>query len=156
MMLLNIIPNLNTYETIQNDNFTIHCFSNFLVPCAKLRAFILIDRSCGGKVVISILGKKIFGGIMTGDLLAAYNRIKGRKQCCLLDVLLQIKKWQVYFADDRKRNKYFSELMTLIKNTLVLNQKMAEKYPKKSIIRKAENFRRKLLDKLKGDKLLQI
>lgn len=126
----------------------------------------LIDRSRGGKVVTSVLGKK-YSGVLISDFLAAYNRVKGRKQRCLVHLLRQIKKWQVYFADDRKMSRYFSELKALIKSIMVLSQKMTEKRPRSFIVRKvdiiarlrrilkrelghprADKFRRKLLERM--------
>lgn len=117
----------------------------------------LIDRSRGGKVVTSVLGKK-YGGVLISDFLGAYNRIKSRKQRCLVHLLRLIKKWQVYFAQDKKRRRYFTELKGLIKSILTLSESMAQKRPRNFIVRKADlvaRLRRKLQRELahpKADK----
>ncbi|MBW1860368.1 MAG: IS66 family transposase [Deltaproteobacteria bacterium] len=106
----------------------------------------LIDRRRSGKVVTSVLGKK-YGGVLISDFLAAYNRIKSRKQRCLVHLLRLIKKWQVHFADDRKRLRYFTELKGLVKDIIALSDKMSGKRPKNFIDRKADlvgRLRRKL------------
>jgi len=109
----------------------------------------LIDRRRSGKVVTSVLGKK-YGGVLISDFLAAYNRIKSRKQRCLVHLLRLIKKWQVYFAEDKKRLRYFSELKRLVKDIIALSDEMSENRPKNFIDRKADLIAR-LRRKLKGD-----
>ena len=69
----------------------------------------LIDRHRSSNVVTSVLGKK-YGGVLISDFLASYNKIKSRKQRCLVHLLRLIKKWEVHFADDRKRLRYFTDL----------------------------------------------
>lgn len=109
----------------------------------------LIDRSRGGKVVTSVLGKK-YAGVLISDFLAAYNRIKSRKQRCLVHLLRLIKKWQIYFAGDKKRYRYFSEMKALIKSILLLSGKMAQKRPRNFVVRRADLTAR-LRRKLQGD-----
>jgi transposase len=117
----------------------------------------LIDRSRGGEVVTSVLGRK-YGGVLISDFLAAYNRIKSRKQRCLIHLLRLIKKWQVYFAEDRKRRRYFRELKGLVKSILALSERRAKKRPRDFVLRKADlvgRLRRKLHQELghpKADK----
>ncbi len=109
----------------------------------------LIDRRRSGKVVTSVLGKK-YGGVLISDFLAAYNRIKSRKQRCLVHLLRLIKKWQVHFADDRKRLRYFTELKRLVKDIIALSDEMSKKRPKNFIDRRADLIGR-LRRKLKRD-----
>jgi len=109
----------------------------------------LIDRRRSGNVVTSVLGKK-YGGVLISDFLAAYNRIKSRKQRCLVHLLRLIKKWQVHFADDKKRLRYFTELKGLIKDIIALSDKMSGKRPKNFIDRKADLVAR-LRRRLKRD-----
>lgn len=117
----------------------------------------LIDRRRSGKVVTSVLGKK-YGGVLISDFLAAYNRIKSRKQRCLVHLLRLIKKWQVHLADDRKRLRYFTELKGLVKEIITLSKVMSQKRPKNFIDRRADligRLRRKLkqnLDHPRADK----
>lgn len=117
----------------------------------------LIDRRRSGKVVESVLGKK-YGGVLISDFLAAYNRIKSRKQRCLVHLLRLIKKWQVHFADDRKRLRYFTDLKGLVKDVIALSATMPGKRPKRFIDRKADlvaRLRRRLQENLahpKADK----
>jgi len=106
----------------------------------------LIDRRRSGEVVTSVLGKK-YGGVLISDFLAAYNRIKSRKQRCLVHLLRLVKKWEVHFADDKKRLRYFNELKGLVKEIIALSKEMSEKRPKNFIDRKADligRLRRKL------------
>lgn len=109
----------------------------------------LIDRRRSGKVVTSVLGKK-YGGVLISDFLAAYNRIKSRKQRCLVHLLRLIKKWQVHFADDKKRLRYFTELKGLVKEIIALSDDMSQKRPKHFIVRKADLIAR-LRRRLKRD-----
>ena len=109
----------------------------------------LIDRRRSGKVVTSVLGKQ-YGGVLISDFLAAYNRIKSRKQRCLVHLLRLIKKRQVHFDDDKKRLRYFTELKGLVKGIITLSDEMSKKRPKDFIDRKADLVAR-LRRKLKQD-----
>jgi len=114
----------------------------------------LIDRSRGGKVVTSVLGKK-YAGVLISDFLKAYNKIKSRKQRCLVHLLRLIKKWQMYFALDRKRHRFFTELKGLIKSILALSETMVRRRPRNFIDRKADliaRLRRKLQQELEHPK----
>jgi len=97
----------------------------------------LIDRRRSGKVVTSVLGTQ-YAGVLISDFLAAYNRIKSRKQRCLVHLLRLIKKWQVHFSDDRKRLRYFTDLKGLVKEVIALSAEMPEKRPKNFVDRKAD------------------
>lgn len=129
----------------------------FAAPAAVLY---LIDRSRGSQVVHSVLGKN-YNGVLISDFLKAYNPIRSRKQRCLVHLLRLIKKWQVYFADDRKRSRYFAELKQLIKDIVALSEKMSPKLPSNFIERRADltaRLRRKLnrrLDHPKADRFLR-
>ena len=109
----------------------------------------LIDPCRSGKVVTSVLGEE-YDGVLISDFLAAYNRIKSRKQRCLVHLLRLIKKWQLYFSEDRKRLGYFRELKKLVKKIIALSKKMSEKRPKNFIDQKADLIAR-LRRLLKGD-----
>ena len=78
----------------------------FAAPAAVLY---VIERSRGSQVVTSVLGNK-YNGVLISDFLKAYNPIESRKQRCLVHLLRLLKKWQVYFAHDRKRTRYFAQL----------------------------------------------
>lgn len=97
----------------------------------------LIDRHRSGKVVESVLGKQ-YGGVLISDFLASYNKIKSRKQRCLVHLLRLIKKWEVHFADDKKRLRYFTDLKGLVKEIIALSANMSENRPKNFIDRKAD------------------
>ena len=117
----------------------------------------LIDRHRNAKVVTSVLGKE-YGGVLISDFLASYNRLKSRKQRCLVHLLRLIKKWEVHFSDDKKRLRYFGELKGLVKEIIALSKDMCTKKPKNFIDRKADliaRLRRKLKEELghpKADK----
>jgi len=128
---------------------------------ASLGAVIyVIDRSRGSQVVTSVLGKK-YNGVLISDFLKSYNPIESLKQRCLVHLLRLIKKWQVYFVDDRKRSRYFAELKQLIKDISALSEKMSRKMPRNFIERRADltaRLRRKLnrrLDHPKADRFLR-
>ena len=119
-----------------------------------------IDRRRSAEVVTSVLGKK-YGGVLISDFLAAYNRIKSRKQRCLVHLLRLIKKWQTHFADDKKRLRYFTELKGLVKEIIALSEEISEKRPKNFVDRKADlvaRLRRRLKPNLghpKADKFIK-
>ena len=120
----------------------------------------------GQKDLKAILGDK-YGGVLISDLLGAYNKIKCRKQRCLVHLLRLIKKWLVYFDYDKKTVKYLKDLKKAVKGIIVLSESMSEELPKDFTVRKAdlvgrlrrllnreqkikkaENFRKRLLDRV--------
>jgi hypothetical protein len=96
-----------------------------------------IDRHRGSQVVTELLGKR-FGGVLISDFLAAYNRIRARKQRCLVHLLRLLKKWELYFADDRKRRPYFTQLKGVVKSILALSAQWAVRQPRNFIVRRAD------------------
>lgn len=96
-----------------------------------------IDRSRGSKVVAAMFGKR-YSGTLISDFLGAYNRLKSRKQRCLVHLLRLVKKWQLYFAVDTRISKRFAILKRLVKSMLRLNQQMAIKRPRNFINRRAD------------------
>ncbi|MFA5034122.1 MAG: IS66 family transposase [bacterium] len=127
---------------------------------AKGYALYHIDRSRGSKVVTAIMGKR-YAGTLISDFLGAYNRIRCRKQRCLVHLLRLIKKWLVYFADDRKRRKYFDGLKSLVKSIIRLSEQYARGRVKNFVVRKADlvaRLRRTLnvsLDHPRADKFIR-
>lgn len=120
----------------------------------------------GQKDLKAILGEK-YGGVLISDLLGAYNKIKCRKQRCLVHLLRLIKKWQTYFDYDKRTVKYLKDLKKVIQETIILSNSMSEKLPKDFVIRKtnlvgrlrgllnkkqrlkkADNFRKRILNKV--------
>jgi len=96
-----------------------------------------IDRHRGSQVVTDLLGTR-FAGVLVSDFLAAYNRIRARKQRCLVHLLRLIKKWELYFADDRKRRRYFTQLKAVVKSILALSAQWAVRQPRHFIVRRAD------------------
>ena len=92
------------------------------------------------------------GGVIVSDFLASYNRIRARrKQRCLVHLLRLIKKWELYFEDDRKRRKYFTQFKALIKQIITLSAQWAVRRPGNFIVRRADliaRLRRALQTKL--------
>ena len=92
------------------------------------------------------------GGVIVSDFLASYNRIRARrKQRCLVHLLRLIKKWELYFEDDRKRRKYFTQFKALIKQIITLSAQWAVRRPGNFIVRRADliaQLRRALQTKL--------
>lgn len=99
--------------------------------------FYHIDPHRGGKVVVELLGER-FAGVLISDFLAAYNRIQARKQRCLVHLLRLLKKWQVYFAGDRTRLRYFTRLAALIKSIIALSAQVANRRTRNFIDRRAD------------------
>ncbi len=118
-----------------------------------------IDRHRGAQVVTELLGQR-FGGVLVSDFLAAYNRIRARKQRCLVHLLRLIKKWELYFADNRKKRKYFTQLKALVKSIITLSAQWAVHRPRNFIVRRADliaRLRRALqttLDHPRADKFI--
>ena len=96
-----------------------------------------IDRHRGSQVVTELLGKR-FGGVLISDFLAAYNRLRARKQRCLVHLLRLLKKWERYFADDQKRRNYFTQLKGVVKSILSLSAQWAVRQPPHFIVRRAD------------------
>lgn len=96
-----------------------------------------IDRSRGGKVVTTVLGRR-YAGTLISDFLASYNKIRCRKQRCLVHLLRLIKKWLLRLAGDRPRRKFFEKLKTLVQSILRLSKQYAEGRPKHFLVRKAD------------------
>ena len=112
---------------------------NYWLWCVAVARMVVyhIDRHRSAQVVIDLLGKR-FGGVLISDFLAAYNRIRARKQRCLVHLLRLLKKWELYFADDRKRRHYFTQLKGLVKNILTLSAQWAVRQPRNFIVRRAD------------------
>jgi len=127
-------PFIHADETGWRNEGVNHWLWCFIAPN---RVIYHIDRSRGGKVVAALLGKQ-YAGVLISDFLAAYNQIQARKQRCLVHLLRLIKKWQVYFAGDRKRSQQFAHLKKQVKSIMALSQQMAERRPQRFVDRKAD------------------
>jgi transposase len=112
---------------------------NYWLWCVAVARMVVyhIDRHRGSQVVMALLGKR-FGGVLISDFLAAYNRIRARKQRCLVHLLRLVKKWEVYFAADRQRRKRFTQLKGLVKSILALSAQWAVRQPRNFIVRRAD------------------
>ena len=134
---------------------------NYWLWCVAVARMVVyhIDRHRGANVVTALLGKR-FHGVLVSDFLAAYNRIRARKQRCLIHLLRLLKKWELYFADDRKRRKYFTQLKGLVQSIIALSADWAVGQPRHFIVRRADliaRLRRALrtsLDHLRADKFI--
>ena len=112
---------------------------NYWLWCVAVARMVVyhIDRHRSSQVVEELLGQP-FGGVLISDFLAAYNRILARKQRCLVHLLRLIKKWELYFADDSKRRKYFTRLKGLVKQILTLSAQRALRQPRNFLVRRAD------------------
>ena len=134
---------------------------NYWLWCVAVARMVVyhIDRHRRGRVVEELLGRR-FGGVLISDFLAAYNHIRARKQRCLVHLLRLIKKWELHFADDRQRQKYFTQLKGLVKSILTLSAQWAGGRPRNFIDRRADliaRLRRALrttLDHPRADKFI--
>lgn len=135
---------------------------NHWLWCFVAKGYVLyrIDRSRSGKVVTAVMGKR-YNGTLISDFLGAYNRIRCRKQRCLVHLLRLIKKWMIRFAGDRKRRKYFENFKALVKSICRLSDQYAKGRPKNFIVRRADltaRLRRTLnmrLDHPRADKFIR-
>jgi transposase len=149
-------PYLHADETGWRNDGVNHWLWCFIGPG---RVLYRIDRSRGSKVVCAMLGKR-YGGVLISDFLAAYNELVSRKQRCLVHLLRLIKKWQIYFARDRKKLRYFEQLKGLVKDVIRLSSQIARRRVKNVIDRKADligRLRRLLhmtLGHLRADKFI--
>ena len=112
---------------------------NYWLWCVAVanRVVYHLDRHRSAKVVEDLLGQR-FAGVLISDFLAAYNRIRARKQRCLVHLLRLIKKWELYFADDRKRRKYFTQLKALVKQIITLSAQWAMRRSRNFLVRRAD------------------
>lgn len=113
------------------DNHWLWCF------IGPGRVVYRIDQSRGSKVVAAMLGKR-YNGVLISDFLGAYNEIVSLKQRCLVHLLRLIKKWQIYFARDRKKLRYFEKFKELVKEIIHVSSQMAIGRVKNIIDRKAD------------------
>lgn len=117
-------------------------------------AFYRIEHGRGQKQLEGVLGKS-YDGVLISDFLGAYNGIDSRKQRCLAHALRLVEKWQVYYSDDRKIHKYFTNLKGIVKNIIILNKQLNKEKPKDYSLRKADTvgqLRRLLNRELGSDK----
>lgn len=153
------MPYLNVDETGWRDRW-LWCYATLK------HAVYRIEKGRGQKELRGMLGD-IFRGVLISDFLGAYNGIRSLKQKCLVHALRLIDKWRVYYENDPKMVRYFTELETAVKRINRLNNQMNKKrLPKNFSLRKADavgqlrrilsrklepvkadKFRRKLLDR---------
>jgi len=153
------MPYLNVDETGWRNRW-LWCYATLKHAVYK------IETGRGQKELRGMLGD-IFRGVLISDFLGAYNGIKSLKQRCLVHALRLIDKWRVYYENDSKMVRYFTELETAVKRINRLNNQMnKKKLPKNFSVRKADavgqlrrilsrklepvkadKFRRKLLDR---------
>jgi hypothetical protein len=152
-------PCLNVDETGWRDRW-LWCYATLK------HAVYRIETGRGQKELRGMLGD-IFRGVLISDFLGAYNGIRSLKQKCLVHALRLIEKWSIYYENDPKMVRYFTELKTAVKRIIRLNNRMnKKKLPKDFPLKKADvtgqlrrllsrklepvkadKFRRKLLDR---------
>ena len=87
--------------------------------CNNLIAYYHIDKSRGGKVIKSILGKK-FSGIIISDFLAAYNAIESKKQKCLPHLSRIINRLQPSCEGNKEAEEFCRKLKEIVKQITYL------------------------------------
>ncbi|MFH1752786.1 MAG: IS66 family transposase [Candidatus Omnitrophota bacterium] len=113
-----------------------------------------IEPGRGQKELRGVLGDS-FTGVLISDLLGAYNGIRSLRQRCLVHVLRLVKKWSVYYDNDRAMARYFAELKAAVKRIIRLNRQMNSKRPPKDFtVRKADAVGR--LRSILGRKLFPV
>jgi transposase len=151
-------PYLNVDETGWSDRW-LWCYATLK------HAVYRIETGRGQKELRGMLGDS-YKGVLISDFLGAYNGIRSLKQRCLVHALRLIEKWRIYYENDPKMDRYFTELKIAVKRIIRLNNRMNKKrLPKDFSIKKADavgqlrrilsrklapvkadKFRRKLLD----------
>ena len=151
MISLKDRPYLNVDETGWRDKW-LWCYAD------HRHALYKIKPGRGQKDLASVLGDS-YGGVLLSDFLGAYNGIRSLKQRCLVHALRLIDKWRVYYDNDPRMVRYFTELKTAVKKIIRLNNKMnGKRMPDNFAVRKADTkaqLRRSLdkkLEPIKADK----
>jgi transposase len=128
-------PYLNIDETGWKDKW-LWCYAD------HRHAVYRIEKGRGQKDLANTLGDS-FRGVIISDLLGAYNSIRSLKQRCLIHVLRLIERWRIYYDNDPKMVKYFTELNTAVKRIIHLNNQMKKKrLPNNLLVRKADTIGR--------------
>jgi len=104
-------------------------------PIGGVAAF---DAEAGGVVSAGGVGFDISCGVRTMLTGLLAEEVRARQQRYLVHLLRLIKKWQVFFASDRKRSQQFVHLKKQVKSIMALSQQMAKKRPQRFIDRKAD------------------
>ena len=152
MVSLKDRPSLNVDETGWKDKW-LWCYAD------HRHALYKIKPGRGQKDLASILGDS-YGGVLISDFLGAYNGIRSLKQKCLVHALRLIEKWKVYYDNDPKMMKYFTELKAAVKRIIRLNNKMnnLRRLPNNFAVMKSDTIARlrrllnKKLEPIKADK----
>lgn len=102
-----------------------------------------IDPSRGAKVPKAILPTD-YGGILITDFYAAYNKLPGRKQKCLVHLLREMK--SLYEKNEtREFLKYYKLLKRIIKDTLRLDENR-NAFSKTAFLKRVIRIKKRLLD----------
>lgn len=128
---------VNTDETSWRINGKNYWLWAFLAEDAVL---FKIDKSRSGDVPIDVLGKE-FGGVLSTDFFAAYNRLLCRKQKCWVHLLRDTKKISKNSEEAKKFHKKTKRLLKDMK-------KFKEKNPPQKEIAKAKKRFQRRLEKL--------
>jgi transposase len=100
-----------------------------------------VDKSRGGKVIQSLLGKA-FGGTLVSDFYSAYSKMDCKKQKCLAHLLRELKD-SAEKSPEFAETSFFTECKQLIKRMLRLKQRW-EKLEDKEYDQRVRRFEKQL------------
>lgn len=105
-------------------------------------AYYQIEKSRGSKVPKQIIPTD-YGGVIITDFYAAYNKLPGKKQKCLVHLLREMK--SCYEKNETKEFlKYYKQLKRIIQDALRLDKKRDE-IPKESFLSRVVKIKKRLL-----------
>lgn len=106
-------------------------------------AYYQIEKSRGSKVPKQIIPTD-YGGILITDFYAAYNKLPGKKQKCLVHLLREMK--SCYEKNETQEFlKYYKQLKRIIQDALRLDKKRSE-MPQESFLSRVVKIKKRLLD----------
>jgi len=105
-------------------------------------AYYQIEKSRGSKVPKQIIPTD-YGGVLITDFYAAYNKLPGKKQKCLVHLLREMK--SCYEKNETKEFlQYYKQLKRIIQDALRLDRKRGE-IPKESFLSRVVKLKKRLL-----------
>ena len=142
---LRISPNLHMDETGWKVNGAKHWL---WAAVNKKLAHYRIAASRGAKVAREIIGKD-YEGVISTDFYAAYNRLPGKKQRCLVHLLRTMREYQMK-DDSAEFIKYEKILKRIVRDAIHLGERRAE-IDQKIYLRRIKRIKKRLLAWASGD-----
>lgn len=126
-------PNIHMDETGWNVSGTKHWL---WAAVNKKLAHYRVSVSRGASVAKAIVGEN-YQGIISADFYAAYNRVSGRKQRCLVHLLRTMREYRMrdntleFIKHEKRLKRIVEDSIRLQKRHLILNQKIYKRRVKR-------------------------